>query len=436
MHRQTRQNPPATLRDTAYRAPRLVLVMDGPYVSVAEAMIEAENRGQRLTLAIAPSAIGTNGFLGTSAIQRAARAGHGITSMGWTYNDATALSASALAAEYDEGLKWISTTTGKPMNEIDLVYRQSAHNDTTSSLWYLRGRRAFAGPFGPSWWNWRFPFYQNRRFLSGRYGWDSDNHRLTLRQIEEAAAAGEDIVVYVHSVDGSNLNTMGVTRDEFRQCLDLALRLRMPVVTTDELGDAPDSYLDDPGFEDPDNFATNFSVTASGLTAEQYTAEIVDVTPATGLPGTKALRIAVEAGAPSNGTVVVEQRRRIPTTDWAIPPFLADINDRNEAVFGARVKCNKSSGDGGARITLRTANWLGTTLSGGGQVVSSPTRTTNTWSDVKEMLTTGFSETYDRDIGMITYGQQLIVQYGITNMVGEAWFDHAMLSVGINDNFA
>lgn len=433
-NRQTRLNPPATLYDTARRAPRMVLIMDGPYSSAAAAMVEAENRSQRLTMAVIPTSIGTTGFLSTANVIRAHRAGHGIAVMGYSHANATSLSTSALVEEYDKGLKWVSSTTGKPVEQIDHCYSQSSHNDTTDSMFYLRGRRAFAGKWGGD--QWRYPFYINHPYSHGRYGWDSDNHRSVLREIEEAAAANEDIVLYTHSTDGSNLNTTGLTPDELRQGLDLAMRLGMKVVSIDELGDPPQSYLDDPGFEDVDNFAANFEVIVTGLTSEQYEVGIVTATPPSGLPGTKALRIAVLSGAPTTNSVTVRQRRWVSAADWGVPAAVTG-GTKADGVLGARVKCNRSSGTGGASVLLRTADYLNDVKTGsGGTAIASPTWTTNSWSGPREVMTVGYSSTYGRDIGLVNYQQWLIPEYRITNMVGEAWFDHAMLSVGIDDNFA
>lgn len=416
---------------------RMVLILDGPYVSAGTAMDEAEKRGQRLNLAIVPNEIGGSLYLSTLAISKAAKAGHGMMVMGFTHAKATDLSDSALVTEYDTGLKWVASTTGKAVTEIDHCYSQSSHDDRTDSIFYLRGRRAFAGKWGGANWYWRYPFYKNHPYSHGRFGWDSSNHTTVLADIQSAATANEDIVLYAHATDGSNINTDSITLTELREALDLAKRLGMPVVSVDELGDPPQKYLDDPGFEDANNFSSNFEVIVTGLSAGQYEAGIVDVTPASGVVGSKALRIAVNSGASTTNTVTVRQRRWVPAIDWAMPPYTAEVTTKNDGVLGARVKCNKSSGTGGASLVLRTADYLNDVKTGsGGTAISSPTWTTNSWSGPKEFLTTGYNSTYGRDIGLLNYQQWLIPEYRITNMIGEAWFDHAMLSVGIHDNFA
>jgi hypothetical protein len=186
----------------------------------------------------------------------------------------------------------------------------------------------------------------------------------------------------------------------------------MQVAHIDEFdGDA--NLLVDPYFDDPVNFGSNFEVTASKAT---FTAGIVPATPATGLAGSSVLYLNSK-GSNSADYLQVTQRLLIPATPW----YEKSVG----AVLGARVKTlgTPTAANRGAQISILT-------FEENGVVVGSPKSSTvylgTDWSAPKVVVTPEFT----------SYSKYLSVRYWLNGFDGEAWFDHAQLSMGLGDQIA
>jgi peptidoglycan/xylan/chitin deacetylase (PgdA/CDA1 family) len=419
--RATRQNPAATLRDTARDAPRLFIILDDSFKGNNAAIVEAEKRGMRVSLAVCVRLVFTDSSTADNMtwtqLQQAALRGHGIMAHSMTHANMTTLTPAERAVEFDDCKSTLEAILGVPVE--NWVYPVSAHNITTDSEGYLRFKRLFAREAGGD--QWRHKFWKPHPVLHGRYGWDSARHYTVMNQVIDAAAAAEDIVIYTHTTDGSTSANgspqTGVTLAEFCEMLDLAMALRMPVVSIDEMGDLPPGPVD-PGFEDAANFATNFEVinTVPGAGS----AAIVAEPTATGLPGSSVLKIT---NTDASNKVTVRQRIRLPYT-----PYPATATNM---VFGARIKCDRTSGTGGASLRIILADKDGVLNSSGGRAQVSPTYSTNAWSAAGEVLTAEIAF----NVGQASY-PRVTYEYRLWDCVGEAWFDNAQMSAPGHDFIA
>lgn len=392
-------------------AARLFLVLDDQFVSHNTAIAEAEKRGQRLNLALSCNWVNgqveiRNEHMRWPDIRAAALRGHGIMSHSMSHNWMTTRTTEQLVDEFETSKALIESKIGREINTF--VYPSSKQDPTTNSAGYLRYKRLFAGDFEGL--VWRHKFWKRHPFVHGRYDWGSSNHSTVLAEVTAAAAADEDIVIYTHATDGSDYLTEGNTLAELQEMLDLALRLGMRVVSIDEMG--YDDFLVDPGFEDSDNFADNFDVTVTSW-GENATAEIVTLATAEGLPGSKVLKLSNTQD--TTGSIVVTQKTLIPTTVFNVEsPF--------EVFVSGRIKCDRDTGAGGAQFRLVLADVDGTLGTGaGGTAQSTTSYSTNEWSDVGELYNaTGLL--MDKEAW-----PYFTIQYRITNMTGDAWFDHAQI---------
>jgi hypothetical protein len=394
---------------------RLFLILDDVMVSHNQAMVEAERRGQTLNLAVCTDFLGSNAnHMSWKDLVVAAQRGHGLMSHSKTHGWLPDKDDAGMAVEFDTSRKLIEGFTGVQVK--DFVYPSSKQDLRTNSAALGRYRRVFAGVYDGL--KWASPEYRSKPFVSGRFGWSSTNHAAVVAEVKRAAAADEDLLLYTHATDGSNYLTIGVTAAEFIEVLDLALSLGMELPHIDELdGDA--NPLVDPHFGDPANFNANFEVTA---TKDTFTAGIVPATPAAGLAGGTVLYINT-TGANSADYLRVTQRLLIPTSNWYERKASAVAD--SGAVLGARIKTagTPSAAGRGAQLMLLTADQEGVVS---GQSRNTAVYTGADWSAAKVEVTPEFTG----------YGQYLVVQYRLTGFNGEAWFDHAQLSIGLGDNVA
>jgi peptidoglycan/xylan/chitin deacetylase (PgdA/CDA1 family) len=391
---------------------RLFLVLDDVFVSHNQALVEADRRGQKLNLAVCTNWLASPGVnhMTWNDVTKAGQRGHGLMSHSKTHAWLPDATDENMVMEFDESRKLIEGVTGIKVK--DFVYPSSKHDLRTDSAALGRYRRVFAGKWGDSTWRWSWPDYRNKPFVSGRFDWSSTNHAAVIAEVKRAAAADEDIVIYTHATDGSNFMTEGVTAAEFTEMLDLALSLGMELPHIDELdGDA--NPLVDPSFDDPVNFGANFEVTASKAT---FTAGIVPATPATGLAGSSVLYLNAK-GSSSADYLYVTQRLLIPATRF---------REQNlPAVLGARVKTlgTPAGANRGAFISLLTADQNGVLAP---NVKNSTAYTGTDWSAAKIVVTPDYTN----------YSAYIIVRYWLNGFDGEAWFDHAQLSMGLGDQIA
>jgi len=217
---------------------RLFVILDDASIGHRAALDEAEKRGQFLNLAVCTDFVMTSGgvnHLSWLDIQRAAARGHGIMAHGKTHRWLTTATDPELSEEFDYSQHVLASTTGVKVQ--DFVYPSSKHDLRTDSAAASRFRRVFAGRWGGD--QWRYKYQSRKPFVCGRFGWASSNHAAVINQITAAAAAREDIVIYTHATDGSNWQTEGVTAAEFREVLDLALKIQMKVAHIDEFDSEP-----------------------------------------------------------------------------------------------------------------------------------------------------------------------------------------------------
>lgn len=420
----TRNNPPASMMDTSRCAPRLFLILDGAFVSAENAITEAEKRGMRLNIAVSYQTIyksGTKYNLSMNDLRKAALRGHGMLlhSVGDESNRATAiprmtdLTSAQRVAEFEARTR-LETDLGRPIEYK--VYPNSDHNITVDSEGYLRFKRLFAGKWGGD--AWRHPFWMPHPVLHGRYGWSSGaDHQSVKAELIAAAKANEDIVVYTHNTDGTTGGgiSSGVTMSEFVEVLDLAMRLGMRVVSVDEMGDTPPGPID-PSFETITSVTDYFDIIAP--TPANVTAEIVTATPATGVPGTKMLRLA-NSGSSSGNAIILRQKTPIPVHSY--------ILSTSGIVFGGRVRVNRTSGTGGVALGMRYIKNDGTLTTVASEGVLSSFYSTNTWSAAGAWKTTALATDKFDSATSLPYSH-VKVEYRLSDMVGEAWIDHVQMA--------
>ena len=221
-----------------YSPSRLFVILDDASVGQRAALAAAESRGQFLNLAVCTDFVTTGGgvnHLSWLDIQRAAAHGHGIMAHSKTHRWLTTASDAQIAEEFDYSRAALTRITGVAVR--DFVYPSSKHDFRTDSAAARRFRRVFAGQWGGD--QWRHKYWIRKPFICGRFGWASSNHGAVINQITAAAAAREDIVIYTHATDGCNWQTEGVTAAEFREVLDLALKIQMKVAHIDEFDSEP-----------------------------------------------------------------------------------------------------------------------------------------------------------------------------------------------------
>jgi hypothetical protein len=123
-------------------------------------------------------------------------------------------------------------------------------------------------------------------------------------------------------------------------------------------------------------------------------------------------------GSNSSDYLYVTQRLLIPASRF---------REQNiPAVLGARVKTaavTAPAANRGAYISLLTADTNGVLAP---NVKNSPVYTGTDWSAAKIVVTPDYTN----------YSAYIIVRYWLNGFDGEAWFDHAQLSMGLGDQVA
>ena len=405
--------PPIT---SATYGGRLFIILDDGHASQWAALEEAEKRGQRVNLAICAGFV-IDPSLTWNDVRVAAMRGHGIMSHSLTHQWMDTATVPEMVEEFDQSRRIIEAVTGVQVK--DWVWPNSRHTLREDSSALGRYRRVFGGIWGKD--QWRTKWWRPKPFICGRFSWASSNHAAVIAEVEAAAAAGDDLVIYTHTCDGTDANglTSGVTLAEFCEVLDLAASLSMKVPHIDEFdrSELDPNVLVDPSFEDPANFGLNFEVRASKPT---FTAGIVPVTPAEGVAGSHALYVNSK-GSNSTDWVSVRQRLLVPTARFA-----ERADEGFGAMFGARVKTAgvAAGATKGAYVRLLTVDEKGAIAANS---KNSLPYTGADWSEANEVR---LGEEFTN------YSASLVVEYLVNGFDGEVWFDHAQLSVGTGDNVA
>ncbi|EIC09166.1 polysaccharide deacetylase [Microbacterium laevaniformans OR221] len=322
----------------------LVLMLDDGEVSqynIAAPALEAV--GGRATFAIASTfsatPAGTSKYMPHAAIRDLEARGHEIAWHSATHVNMTGQTAAARVAEWAK--EFITSTVGCQKTATTFVYPVGASSLTTDMEAYLRFDRVFAGTGG-------FVFDRRERsqgLSRGRFGWYSSTHQQALQLVRDAAAREVTVALFTHSVDGTS--PFGVTQTEFLELVALAGSLGVPFLRTDEAY-PPINLIRDPGFED--NALAQWSLTRAGAAISPGAAgaagiQSVTDTPPTAYAGTRSLQMV------SDGNLLQAATPPVMLADPSVPHTLS-----------ARVRMDKTTGDGTLQLSVREFDQWGNQL--------------------------------------------------------------------------
>lgn len=378
----------ADMRRNLGVAGRIVFIVDdahATHLTVAAPKIEAV--GGRMNFAIPISSLNSGGVTMVSAdVTTAYQRGHQIMSHSMTHPNMTTQTAAQRTAEWDDSKAALEALTA--VGAItDFVMPNNASNLTTQQEAYLRYQRVFTAQQAPT----IFAPGENGLHI-GRNTWSTVTHQQFLAQIRRIAVTGETYIIFTHSVITADSNS-SINQTMFDEAIALAASVGVQWVRADEalIGHQP---ILDAGFESGD--LTYHSQVAKAGTS---TIDIVTDTPATGLPGTKSLRIVGDGTGQNILTV---------GTIGIVCPRPAE-----EYTASCRMRQDKTSGTGGGTLLIRQWDEFGNNL---GDVNTTPNTTVGVtaWAQVSIAFVPN----------KLTRSMSVRCMQTAPGMVGTTWFDH------------
>lgn len=291
--------PAAASRQLAFGGSQGAVVFrwDDGYASALQIAQLASQRSQRHTFAITSDLIGQANYLTAAGVTAIAKAGHEIACHAKTHVSMTGLTAATRVPQYDDSKAALQAIANvPPVTTWVYPLGGSARDATTDAELFLRYDRIM-DISGAANRRWMFASDQKRagQFSAASFNLDgtAKAHAIAKSAIELASRQPVIVSFYSHDLGAAGSASLA----QITELMDLAQSLQVPCITAKEAWPGG-PLLRDGGFEAAD--LSNWEI----VPTTTQTATIATDAPATGLPGTKSLKLTNAVAAE---TVYVEQ---------------------------------------------------------------------------------------------------------------------------------
>jgi peptidoglycan/xylan/chitin deacetylase (PgdA/CDA1 family) len=263
-------------------------------------------RRQKATFYITSNLLDTAQHLPAAALPAIAAAGHEIGCHNADHINMVPLTPAARTAQWDSAAA-IEAAVGDgyrvrsyayPLGNNDLTTNQEAYGrfDRVATIGLSQGYYTGASGYGP----WLYE-QGTEVFRHGRFPWNQATHTQFMALLRDHVRRRPVVLpVYAHQIGNPDTPTL----EQVTEALDYCLEHGIPCLTTSEA--LPGPKLVNPGFEDGlDGWTVITAGAANG--AGVTTVDTVTDAPATGLSGTRSLRIVSPATTTSSDSVHVFQ---------------------------------------------------------------------------------------------------------------------------------
>ncbi|GAB3830172.1 polysaccharide deacetylase family protein [Kribbella italica] len=263
------------------------------------------DRGQKATFYLTTGLLGGAQHMPASAVADIFALGHEIGSHSVNHVSMTGLTAAQRQPEWDNSVATLDGLIGLSGQVRSYAYPLGDHSDVTDREAYLRYDRValtglaqgFIGSSTKAG-NWLLrPDYEG--FKHGRFPWNQQTHSQLMAILRDQVMANAvTLTTYAHQIG----NPDTPTEEQVLEALDFCEANGIPCLTTAEA--LPGPKVVNGGFE---NDLVGWTVITAGAAATGTTVSVVDDAPATGLNGSKSLRIVSPNTTTSSDSVTVSQ---------------------------------------------------------------------------------------------------------------------------------
>lgn len=315
-------------------------------------------RGQKATFYITSNLLGTSQHMPASAMRPMIAQGHEIGCHSADHLDMTTLTPATRTAQWDSAAT-LEGIIGSGYKIKSYAYPFGTHNLTTDQEAYGRFDRiasvglaqGFAGSSASAG-QWLYEPARFENFRHGRFPWSQTTHAQFMQMLEVVRHRPVLLTAYAHQIGNPDTPTLA----QVTEAMDFCVANGIPCLTSAEA--LPGPKIANPGFE---SGIDGWTVITAGTGATGLTVDTVTDPPATGLGGTKSLRIIAPNTTTTADTVEVVQT--IPVEGSRLYTLSGRIRHDPGVVgagAGVKVRINEFAADG-TTIAGRSVNGAAST---------------------------------------------------------------------------